>query len=154
MRRESGAVKVILMEDVTKLGSMGELVHVKDGFARNYLIPRKLAVLANSQNIKTLEHHKALVSQKKNKIKKEAEQLSGKIENSSCTIAKPVGEEDKLFGAVTSKDIEQSLKEEGIVVDRKKILLEEPIKSLGIYKIPIKLHPEVTANLKIWVVKE
>ena len=142
------------MEDVTKLGSMGETVQVKNGFARNYLIPRRLAVLANSQNMKSLEHQKALISQKKNRIKKEAEQLAGKIEKASCTIAKPVGEEDKLFGAVTSKDIEESLKEEGIVVDRKRILLEEPIKSLGIYKIPIKIHPEVTANLKMWVVKE
>ena len=147
-------MKVILMEDISKLGSMGNMVHVKDGFARNYLIPRKLAVPANPQNVKSLEHQKALISQKKNRIKKEAEHLAGKIENASCTIAKPTGEEDKLFGAVTSKDIEESLQEEGIVVDRKKIHLDEPIKSLGIYKIPIKLHPEVTANLKIWVVKE
>lgn len=147
-------MKVILMEDVTKLGSMGEMVQVKDGFGRNYLIPQKLAVPANPQNVKSLEHQKALVSQKKGKIKKEAQQIAERIENASCTIAKPVGEEDKLFGAVTSKDIEESLKEEGIIVDRRKVLLEEPIKSLGIYKIPIKLHPEVTANLKIWVVKQ
>jgi large subunit ribosomal protein L9 len=142
------------MEDVTKLGTMGEMVQVKDGFARNYLIPRRLAVVANPQNVKSLEHQKALVSQKRNRIKREAEKLAAKIESASCTIAKPVGEEDKLFGAVTSRDIEESLNEEGIVVDRKKVLLEEPIKSLGIYKVPIKLHPEVTANLKIWVVKE
>lgn len=142
------------MEDVTKLGTMGEMVQVKDGFARNYLIPRRLAVVANPQNLKSLEHQKALVSQKKNRVKKEAEKLAAKIESASCTIAKSVGEEDKLFGAVTSRDIEESLNEEGIVVDRKKVLLEEPIKSLGIYKVPIKLHPEVTANLKIWVVKE
>jgi large subunit ribosomal protein L9 len=142
------------MEDITKLGSMGQLVQVKDGFARNYLIPRKLAVPANPQNVKRLEHQKALVAQKKSRISKDAEKLAERIGNVSCTIAKPAGEEDKLFGAVTSIDIEGSLKEEGISVDRKKILLEEPIKTLGIYKVPVKLHPDVTANLKIWVVKE
>ena len=147
-------MKVILMEDIAKLGKMGQMVQTKDGFARNYLIPKKLAVLANPQNVKSLEHQKTLVAQKKNRIKKDAEDLAKRIENVSCTIAKAAGEEDRLFGAVTSKDIEESLKDEGIAVDRKKVLLDEPIKTLGIYKVPIKLHPEVTANLKIWVVKE
>jgi len=146
-------VKVILTEDVAGLGKLGDLVQVKDGYARNYLIPKKLALPANPQNVKVLEHQKNLIRQKQNRIKSEAEKLAEKIEKMSCTIAKPTGEEDKLFGAVTSIDIEESLREEGIIIDRKKILLEEPIKSLGIYKVPIKLHPEVTANLKVWVVK-
>jgi len=133
---------------------MGEMVQVKDGFARNYLMPNKLAMPANPQNVKSLEHQQAVVAQKKNRLKKDAESLAKRIENVSCTIAKPAGEEDKLFGAVTSRDIEESLHEEGISVDRKKILLEEPIKTLGIYKVPIKIHADVTANLKIWVVKE
>jgi ribosomal protein L9 len=146
-------VKVILTEDVSNLGKMGDLIQIKDGHARNYLIPKKLAVPANAQNLKAFAHQKNLLKQKQNRIKREAEKLAEKIEKISCTISKPTGEEDKLFGSVTSLDIEESLKEEGIKIDRKKILLEEPIKSLGIYKVPIKLHPEVTANLKVWVVK-
>jgi len=146
-------MKVILTEDIPKLGKMGDLIQIKDGYARNYLIPKNLAVPANPQNIKALEHQKTLLKQKQNRIKREAEKLAQKIEKVSCTISKPAGEEDKLFGSVTSLDIEKSLKEEGIKIDRKKILLEEPIKTLGIYKVPIKLHPEVTANLKVWVVK-
>ena len=146
-------MKVILTEDIPKLGKMGDLIQIKDGYARNYLIPKNLAVPANPQNIKALEHQKTLLKQKQNRIKREAEKLAQKIEKVSCTISKAAGEEDKLFGSVTSLDIEKSLKEEGIKIDRKKILLEEPIKTLGIYKVPIKLHPEVTANLKVWVVK-
>ena len=146
-------MKVVLLEDIPKLGKMGDLIQAKDGYARNYLLPKKLAVPANPQNLKTLEHQKTLLSQKQNRIKRDAEKLAQKIEKISCTISKPAGEEDKLFGAVTSLDIESSLNEEGLKIDRKKILLEEPIKSLGIYKVPIKLHPEVTANIKIWVVK-
>jgi len=146
-------MKVVLLEDIPKLGKMGDLIQAKDGYARNYLLPKKLAVPANPQNLKTLEHQKTLLTQKQNRIKRDAEKLAQKIEKISCTISKPAGEEDKLFGAVTSLDIESSLNEEGLKIDRKKILLEEPIKSLGIYKVPIKLHPEVTANIKIWVVK-
>jgi len=146
-------MKVVLLEDIPKLGKMGDLIQAKDGYARNYLLPKKLAVPANPQNLKTLEHQKTLLTQKQNRIKRDAEKLAQKIEKISCTISKPAGEEDKLFGSVTSLDIESSLNEEGLKIDRKKILLEEPIKSLGIYKVPIKLHPEVTANIKIWVVK-
>lgn len=146
-------MKVILVEDIPTVGKMGSLVQVKDGYARNFLIPKKLAVPANPQNIKNLEHQTTLLKQKQNRIKREAEKLANKIEKTSCTISRSAGEEDKLFGSVTSIDIEESLKEEGITVDRKKILLDEPIKTLGIYKVPIKIHPEVTAHLKVWVVK-
>lgn len=147
-------MKIILTEDVPKVGKMGQMLQVKDGFARNHLIPKKLAVVANPQNVKSLEHQRSLVDQKKNRLKRDAEELARRIENISCTIAKPAGEEDKLFGAVTAQDVEDSLRDEGITIDRKKVLLEEPIKTLGIYKVPIKLHSEVTANLKIWVVKQ
>lgn len=146
-------MKVILTEDIPNLGKMGDLIQIKDGHARNYLIPKKLAVPANPQNLKAFEHQKTLLKQKQNRIKREAEKLAEKIENISCTISKPTGEEDKLFGSVTSLDIEESLKEEGVKIDRKKILLEEPIKTLGIYKVPIKVHPEIIAKLKVWVVK-
>ena len=147
-------MKVILTQDIAGLGSIGDLITVKDGFGRNYLVPQGKALQATSQNMKTLEHQKRQIREKIDKAKREAERLAARIESVSCTVAKAVGEEDKLFGSVTGMDIESSLKLEGIEIDRKKINLLEPIKSLGIYNIPIKLHPEVTAVLKLWVVKE
>jgi large subunit ribosomal protein L9 len=147
-------MKVILTQDVPGVGAIGDLISIKDGFGRNHLIPQGKAIKATSQNIKVLEHEKRLVKDKLNKTTREAEKLAARIEAISCTVAKAAGEEDKLFGSVTSMDIESSLKQEGIEIDRRRILLPEPIKALGIYNIPIKLHPEVTANLKLWVVKE
>jgi large subunit ribosomal protein L9 len=147
-------MKVILTQDITGLGSIGDLITVKDGFGRNYLVPQGKALQATSQNMKKLEHQKRQIREKIDKAKREAERLAVRIESVSCTVAKAVGEEDKLFGSVTGMDIEASLKLEGVEIDRKKINLPEPIKSLGIYNIPIKLHPEVTATLKLWVVKE
>ena len=147
-------MKVILTQDITGLGSIGDLITVKNGFGRNYLVPQGKALQATSQNMKKLEHQKRQIREKIDKAKREAERLAVRIESISCTVAKAVGEEDKLFGSVTGMDIEASLKLEGVEIDRKKINLPEPIKSLGIYNIPIKLHPEVTATLKLWVVKE
>jgi large subunit ribosomal protein L9 len=147
-------MKVILTQDIAGLGSIGDLITVKDGFGRNYLVPQGKAIQATSQNMKKLEHQKRQIREKIDKAKREAERLAARIESVSCTVAKAVGEEDKLFGSVTGMDIEASLKLEGVEIDRKKINLPEPIKSLGIYNIPIKLHPEVTATLKLWVVKE
>jgi large subunit ribosomal protein L9 len=147
-------MKVILTQDIAGLGSIGDLITVKDGFGRNYLVPQGKALQATSQNMKKLEHQKRQIRDKIDKAKREAERLAARIESVSCTVAKAVGEEDKLFGSVTGMDIEASLKLEGVEIDRKKINLLEPIKSLGIYNIPIKLHPEVTAVLKLWVVKE
>jgi len=147
-------MKVILTEDVTSLGSAGETITVKDGYARNYLIPNGKALRTTTQNIKSFEHQKRLVQAKLNKLKKEAESLVDKIESVSCTVAKASGEEDKLFGSVTAVDIQKSLQNEGIEIDKRKIILSDPIKCLGIITVPIKIHPEVTANLKVWVVKE
>jgi large subunit ribosomal protein L9 len=147
-------MQVILLEDVLPLGKVGDTVKVSDGYGRNYLIPRKKAILATEKNIKILEHQKREVQQRLGNMKKDAEKIAEKIEKLSCTFAKTVGEGGKLFGSVTSMDIESFLQENGIDVDRKKILLEEPIKNLGIFTIPIKLHPEVTTHLKVWVVQE
>jgi len=147
-------MNVILTEDVAHLGSAGDMLKVKDGYARNYLIPKCSAIVATTENVKQLEHQKRQVQAKLNKLKKDSEGIAKKIESISCTIARAAGEEDKLFGSVTSADIYTSLKNEGIEVDKKKILLEEPIKSLGIFTVPIKIQSEVTANLKVWVVKE
>ncbi len=147
-------MNIILTEDVESLGSAGDLVKVKDGFARNYLIPGGKAMVATTQNVKMLEHQKQLVQARLNKLKREAELLARKIEEVSCTVAKQVGEEDKIFGAVTAADIQASLAHEGVEIDRRKIQLDEPLKSLGIFSVPVKLHPEVIAQLKVWVVKE
>ncbi len=147
-------MKVILLENVSSLGKAGDLVKVSDGYGRNYLIPQKKAVLATEKSLKVIEHQKRLIQQRIEKAKKDAEKLGQQIEKLSCTFAKTVGESGKLFGSVTSMDIENYLKENGIKVDRKKIALEEPIKNLGMSNVPIKLHPEVTTHLKVWVVQE
>ncbi len=146
-------MKVILVEDVPNLGKMGELVKVAGGYGRNYLIPYGKAIRATTQNIKILDHQTKQLKDQISKIKRDAEKLAKRIESVSCTIAKPAGEEEKIFGSVTPMDIVENLKLEGIEVDRRKVLLDEPLKTLGIYTIPIKLHSEVTAHLKVWVVK-
>jgi large subunit ribosomal protein L9 len=147
-------MQIVLLEDVPTLGRAGDTVKVSDGYGRNYLIPRKKAILATDKNIKNLEHQKRQIQQQLGNRKKDAERMAEQIEKLSCTFAKTVGESGKLFGSVTSMEIENYLKENGIDVDRKKILMEEPIKNLGMFTIPIKIHPEVTANLKVWVVQE
>jgi large subunit ribosomal protein L9 len=147
-------MQVILLEDVPSLGKAGDLLKVSDGYGRNYLIPQKKAILATEKNLKVLEHQKRQVQHSMGKVKKDAERVAQQIQGLSCTFAKPVGESGKLFGSVTSMEIESYLKENGIEVDRKKILLEEPIKNLGMFTVPIKLHPELIAHLKVWVVQE
>lgn len=147
-------MQVILLEEVSPLGKIGDLVKVSDGYARNYLIPKKKAILATEKNLKVLEHQKRLVQHQIGKTKKDAETVAQQIEKLSCTFAKTVGESGKLFGSVTSMEIETYLKENGLEVDRKKIQLDEPIKNIGMFTVPIKLHPEVIAHLKVWVVQE
>ena len=147
-------MQVILLENVPSLGKAGDLVKVSDGYGRNYLIPQKKALLATEKSLKVIEHQKRQVQQRLEKGRKDAEKLGQQIENLSCTFAKTVGESGKLFGSVTSMDIENYLKDNGIEVDRKKISLEEPIKSLGMFTVPIKLSTEVTSHLKVWVVQE
>lgn len=147
-------MEVVLLEDIPTLGKIGDIVKVADGYGRNFLIPKKKAVRATSKRVKTLEHERRLVQDRLEKSLREAERLAKRLEDYSCTISKPVGESGKLFGAVTSMEIEQNLLENGFNIERKSIILEEPIKSLGIYTVPIKLNPTVTVNLKVWVVKE
>ena len=147
-------MQIILLENVPSLGKAGDLVKVSDGYGRNFLIPQKKAVLATEKSLKVVEHQKRQVQQRMEKTKKDAEKMTQRIESLSCTFVKTVGESGKIFGSVTSMDIENYLKENGVSVDRKKISLEEPIKNLGMFTVPIKLHPEVTAHLKVWVVQE
>jgi large subunit ribosomal protein L9 len=147
-------MEIILLEDVPSLGMAGDLVRVSDGYARNYLLPRKKAVMATTTSLKTVNQKRHLSEHKQDKLEQEARELAQRIEEISCTVAKPAGEEGKLFGAVTSADIEDALREHEVSVDRKKIVLEEPIKNLGVYTVSLKLHPTVVAQLKLWVVKE
>ncbi len=147
-------MKVILKEDVKALGSMGDIVNVKDGYARNYLIPKKLAVPADERNLKEFLHHKRMIERKLNKVKIQAEELKKKIEEVELTIKQKVGKSGKLFGSITSLVLEKELEKVGLNIDRKKILLQEPIKTLGNFKVKIKLHPEVIAELKVNVIQE
>jgi large subunit ribosomal protein L9 len=147
-------MKVILREDVVHLGTAGTIVNVRNGFARNYLIPRNYAIPATSNNLKSFEHEKRLMEAKRAKRKKEAEGLKGKLEKISCSISKKVGDQDKLYGSVTNIDIEKAFRAEGFEVDKKDILLAEPIKALGVYTVPIRVFDDIIANTKVWVVRE
>ncbi len=147
-------MKVILKEDVAALGKTGEMVTVADGYARNYLLPRGLAVEASSKHVKLLEHQKKLIQDRMKKQKGKAQQLAEQLSTLSVTIARKAGDEERLYGSVTSRDIEAALRAEGVQVDRKQILLDEPIKRLGEYSIKIKVHPEVTTSVTIRVIKE
>lgn len=147
-------MKVILRQDYENLGKTGEIVNVKPGFARNFLLPNKIAYPALPNFVKMLEEEGRQKQQRQRKDKKIAEELAAQLEKVSVTIQASVGEEDKMFGAVTSQDIADALAKEGHEVDRRKIVLDEPIKALGIYQVPIKIFPEVEANIKVWVVKE
>ncbi len=147
-------MKLILIKDVDRLGKMGDEVEVKDGYARNYLIPRKAAIKATSGAIKVLEQKKGQARRRENKIKQECEGIAEKIAGMSVTIPMEAGEEDKLFGAVTSEMIADAMASEGIETDKRKIVLDEPIKAIGVYNVEIRLHPEVKAEVKVWVVKK
>ncbi len=147
-------MKVILKEDVKDVGHIGEMLTVKDGYARNFLLPRGLALEANPKNIKALEHEKRKIQEMVKKAKSGAEEVASKVSAVTLTIKAKVGEEEKLFGSVTVMDIAEALKKEGLDIDRKKIVLEEPIKRLGIYKVGVKVHPEVSAQFTVQVVSE
>lgn len=145
-------MNVILTENVKGLGNMGEVVKVKPGYARNFLLPNKLAVEASNRNLNELEHHRRQLSRKAEKLSQEAAAIKGRIEALECVIAHRAGEEGKLFGSVTSMEIEAELAAKGVAIDRRKIQLEQPIKTLGEHDVEIKLNAGVTATLKVKVV--
>jgi len=147
-------MEVILKQDVAKVGKAGSVAKVKDGFAHNFLIPNGLAVVLTGANLKKLEAEKQKNSLREEKIKKESVALKEKLSGLSLTITANAQEEDKLFGSIATIDIARALKDEGFEIDKSIIILDEPIKSLGIYEIPIKLHPEVEAKVKVWIVKK
>jgi large subunit ribosomal protein L9 len=144
-------MEVILKEDVNKLGNRGDVVKVADGYGRNYLLPGKLAIEATPNNKAVIEQMKGSSIRKLAKEKIESEELSKKLESVELVFERKVGENDHLFGSVTSGDIAHQLEEKGFTIDRRKISLEEPLKSLGEFHVPIKLHREVTTHLKVTV---
>jgi large subunit ribosomal protein L9 len=147
-------LQVILQSDVPNLGSSGELVKVRPGFARNFLLPRKLAVSATTAQINRLNHEKAVAVARAEKNKKEMQALATQISALKITLARPVGEDERLFGSVTAKEIENEVKKAGVAFDRKKMQLAEPLKALGVFEIPVKLMTDVTATLKVEVVRK
>ncbi len=147
-------MKVILQETVEGLGHVGDLLDVSDGFARNYLLPRRKALEASSRNVKALEHVKRVSAEKARKEKQQIEAVAKKISAVSLTLTAQVGKDDKMFGSVTVKDIVEGLAEHGFEVDRRRIQLAQPIKELGTFTVPVKLHRDVTASVSVMVVKK
>jgi large subunit ribosomal protein L9 len=147
-------MKVILRQDFEQLGRVGDVVEVKDGYARNYLIPRKIAYQATESSVRQLEEEKKQHGRQLEKEKRTSEKLAAELEKVSITIQMKVGEEDKLFGSVTSQMVADSLKEKGFTIDKRQIELEDAIKALGIYNVGIKLPGGVNGKVKVWVVRE
>jgi large subunit ribosomal protein L9 len=147
-------MKVILLQDIEKLGKANDVVEVKDGFARNYLIPQRKAIPATYQNLKRLEEENKKRLKKLEASKKQAEELAKRLNGFSVNVLVKVHDNDELYGSVTAQQISEALKQEGFDIDKKCIILNEPIKSLGVFDCIIKLHPEVEARIKVWVVKE
>ncbi len=149
-------MKVILRQNIESLGKMGEVVAVKDGYARNYLLPRGMAYVATKGNVQVLEQERRSLQVKQNRELKKAADIAAELEKheNAITIAMQVGEEDKLFGTVTKEMIAEKLVEKGFSIDKRKIEIDEPIKVLGIYTVSAKLHAEVSAKIKVWVVRQ
>jgi large subunit ribosomal protein L9 len=145
-------MKVILIENVPSLGKTGDIVQVAEGYGRNFLIPKKMALEATAANLRHLDQQREVFLHKATKEKQSASDLAAKVGELPCTLARPAGESEKLFGSVTSMDLQKFLQEKGISLDRRKIFLPQPIKTLGSYSVPLKLHPEITAQLKVNVV--
>ncbi|HEX9879332.1 MAG TPA: 50S ribosomal protein L9 [Candidatus Binatia bacterium] len=147
-------MQVVLKEDIPKLGKMGEVIRVRNGYARNYLLPRGLVLLANSKNLNALEHEKRIIAGRRDRVVRDAQTLCDKIAALDLTITARTGEEGKLFGSVTNIHIEKALAKNGFQIERRKIDLPQPIKTVGNYEVPIRLASDVVANVKVSVVPE
>ena len=148
------AIKVVLQEDVESLGTSGDVVRVRPGFARNYLLPRGLAVPATAGNLARVDDLKRLAVQRAATELAAAQELAKKLEKLSVKLERAVGEENKMYGSVTVRDIEDASRAQGVEIDRKKLQLHEPLKTLGLHEVPLKLHHDVTVPLKVEVVKQ
>jgi len=147
-------MKLLLLEDVDKLGSLGDEVNVKDGYGRNFLIPQGKAVLASTNNVKQFSHQKGIIERKLKKLKGGAEEIAQALAKLQLSVTKKVGDQGKLFGSVTSQEIADLIHKQGVEIDRRKIQLSDPIKTLGEHKVAIKLHPEVTGEVTVTVSAE
>lgn len=147
-------MKIILREDIPDLGEAGKTIEVKAGYGRNYLIPRNMAIPATKANLAAIGEIQKQKDIRDKKSRREADKIKSAIEKISVSASVKVGEEDKLFGSVTSADIAALMKNEGITVDKRAVILEEPIKSLGVYTVPVKIDKDIVADLKVWVIKE
>ncbi len=147
-------MRVILRENLDNLGNAGEVVTVRTGYGRNYLLPKGLAVPATEKDEARMQHEQRQIAARLAKLTKELASEAGRLSQASVSLARAVGEEDKLYGSVTNRDIAEALAEQGIKLDAKKIVLAEPIKTLGMTEVPVKLGHDVTATLKVWVVKK
>ena len=147
-------MRIILSQNVPSLGGIGDIVKVKDGYARNFLLPRGLGVLANERNKSELEHQVRVLEKRKNEVLLEAKKLAANIEKTSVTVTKQVGEEEKIFGSVTTAELEELLVAEGLKISKKDNTMTEEVKKVGVYTAEVKLHPEVVAKFKVWVVAQ
>lgn len=147
-------MEVILKEDIANVGKIGEVVRVRDGYARNYLLPRGLVMIANKKNLKTFEHQKKIVGDQKQKVIRRAQTIGEELTGVTVSIPMRAGEEGRLFGSVTNIHIEKALKAKGLNVDRRKIQLEEPIKTLGDFEVPVRLTADLSVPIKVAVVAE
>lgn len=147
-------MEVILLEKVPSLGERGAKVKVKPGYARNFLFPQKLALPATEANMRVFREEERILEKRDELAMQSARVLATKLTDTSCTIPVQVGEEDKLYGSVTAGDVAKVLRDQGFKIEKKQVLLQEPIKQLGVYTIDVKLHREVNAPVKVWVVKE
>ena len=146
-------MKVILQEGVPHLGQTGEVVKVKDGYARNYLVPRAMAVVADERNMKQLEHNRRIAQARAAKVVAAAKELAEKLSTVAISIRRESGEEGKLFGSVSNRDIAEALASDGFEVDRRAIQLDEPLRSIGVFTVPVKLHAEVETQVKVYVIQ-
>jgi large subunit ribosomal protein L9 len=147
-------MKVILSHDVEKIGKIGDVVTVKEGFARNFLFPQKKACVATPESLKRIEKLKAKQRVEQDRLKKEAEDYAKRLAGVSCTISVEVNDLEKLYGAVAETDIINALKEEGHEIEKKMLVIEKPLEELGIYEVGVRVHPEVIAKIKVWVTKK
>jgi len=147
-------MKVILQSDVTNLGSVGDVVNVADGYGRNFLIPRGLALLADEGNVKRLEHQKRVTAHRRTRLEADAKDLAGRLAETAVSLKRSAGEEDKLFGSVTNRDIADALASEGFEIDRRSIVLDEPIRNIGVFTVPVKVGMGIDASVKVYVIRE
>ena len=147
-------MKVILKEDIPNLGKAGQIVNVKDGYARNFLFPKGLALLADEKNMKLLEYQKKKIEEEAKKKRQDTQSIFERLSQVNLKISAKAGEDQKLFGSITSKDIANALEKEGFAIDKKQITVSEPIKRIGEYEVEVKLHENITAKVKVTIIPE